>query len=73
MVPGSFLPFLLGHNFGRCYGLIQDFACGRVSPQNINSTHIVLIPKSANPSVVSQFQFISLCNYSYKKKFQGVG
>lgn len=47
-------------------GLIKDFACGRMSSKNINSTHIVLIPNAANPSSMSQFRPISLCNYSYK-------
>lgn len=47
-------------------GLVHDFAEGRESPRKLNSTHIVFIPKIANPTFVGQFRLISLCNYSYK-------
>lgn len=47
-------------------GLIQDFAHSGGNPRNLNSTHIVLIPKTANPTSVNQLWPISLCNYSYK-------
>ncbi|KAB2630222.1 hypothetical protein D8674_007741 [Pyrus ussuriensis x Pyrus communis] len=34
--------------------------------RRLNSTHIVLVPKTNNPDSVGQFRPISLCNYSYK-------
>lgn len=33
---------------------------------SMNKTHIVLIPKVANPDQIGQFRPISLCNFSYK-------
>lgn len=49
------------------HGLVEDFADGRMNPRKLNSTHIVLIPKSANLTLVGQFKPISLFNHSYKK------
>lgn len=45
---------------------MEDFVGGRQNPWKLNFTHIVLIPKSTNPTSVGQFRPISLCNYSYK-------
>lgn len=47
-------------------GIVQDFMQMVSSPQHLNSTHIVLVPKVKNPESVGQFRPISLCNYSYK-------
>lgn len=45
---------------------IQDFfQTGKMLPK-LNSTNITLIPKIDNPSKVSQFRPISLCNVIYK-------
>ncbi|CAN6587433.1 unnamed protein product [Malus baccata var. baccata] len=46
--------------------LVYSMIMGQDYPRNLNSTHIVLIPKVQNPEMVSQFRPISLCNYSYK-------
>ena len=35
-------------------------------PLNLNYTHIVLIPKCANPESITQFRQIRLCNVVYK-------
>lgn len=39
---------------------------GEVSPNLINSTNIILIPKVSHPESVNQFRLINLCNYSFK-------
>lgn len=43
----------------------EFFTQGRLLPK-LNSTNLVLIPKVANLSSVSQFRLISLCNVIYK-------
>ena len=39
---------------------------GEDSPEEINKTFIVLIPKTASPKNLAQFRPISLCNVIFK-------
>jgi hypothetical protein len=43
-----------------------DFLYGGLFDAGLNSTHIVLIPKISNPSKVTDYMPISLCNVLYK-------
>lgn len=45
---------------------VQDFFVTGVMLPKLNSTNITLIPKIDNPSKVSHFRLISLCNVIYK-------
>lgn len=45
---------------------VQDFFMNGVMLLELNCTNITLIPKIDNPSKVSQFRPISLCNVIYK-------
>lgn len=45
---------------------VQDFFVNGVMLLELNCTNITLIPKIDNPSKVSQFRPISLCNVIYK-------
>ncbi|XP_073362839.1 uncharacterized protein [Aegilops tauschii subsp. strangulata] len=47
-------------------GMIKRVLSGEDSPEDINSTFIVLIPKIASPKILGQFRPISLCNVIYK-------
>lgn len=51
---------------GEVNAMVRAFANGDDSPRKLNSTHIVFIPKIANPISMGQFRSISLRNYSYK-------
>jgi hypothetical protein len=48
------------------YKLCADFHAGQVCLQSLNGSHITLLPKTDNPSVVSDFRPISLLNTSIK-------
>jgi hypothetical protein len=45
---------------------VLDVLNKRVSPENINQTVLVLIPKVSHPTLLSQFRPISLCNVILK-------
>lgn len=44
----------------------MDIFNGKELPEQINETHIALIPKIDHPELASQFRPIGLCNVSYK-------
>ena len=45
---------------------VVDFLNHGVAPPKFHETHIVLIPKTKNPSRVTDYRPISLCNVAYK-------
>ena len=45
---------------------VLDFLNFGISPPKFNETHIVMIPKTTNPTRVTKFRPISLCNVIYK-------
>uniref|UniRef100_A0A8R7PXL6 Reverse transcriptase domain-containing protein n=1 Tax=Triticum urartu TaxID=4572 RepID=A0A8R7PXL6_TRIUA len=47
-------------------GMIIRVLNGVDSPEDINHTFIVMIPKVASPKILGQFRPISLCNVIYK-------
>ena len=68
--PDSMPPLFFQHYWPAVnYVVIQtvvDFLNHGVAPPKFHETHIVLIPKTKNPSRVSNYRPISLCNMAYK-------
>ena len=68
--PDSMPPLFFQHYWPAVnYVVIQtvvDFLNHGVAPPKFHETHIVLIPKTKNPSRVSNYRPISLCNVAYK-------
>jgi hypothetical protein len=54
---------IVGHSV---VSAIQNFFTGGKLLKDLNSTHIVLIPKIPNPTSVNHYRPISLCNVVYK-------
>lgn len=46
--------------------VVMDALKGGKLPDHLNETHIVLLPKSDNPELASQFRPIGLCHVAYK-------
>ena len=46
--------------------VVKDFFHMGVMPEGVNSTSIVLIPKNSNPTSLTDYRPISLCNVIYK-------
>ncbi|KAM1780200.1 hypothetical protein ACFX12_041494 [Malus domestica] len=63
---GIFYQSFWEHVYADVCALVRELMQGTSSPSTLNATYIVLIPKVPHPETVSQFQPISLCNYSYK-------
>ncbi|CAN1194155.1 LINE-1 retrotransposable element ORF2 protein [Linum perenne] len=63
-----------GHFFRRYWQTIGPMVCKEVKeffrsnsmPNSWNDTHLVLIPKTPNPTTLSHFRPISYCNFKYK-------
>jgi hypothetical protein len=47
-------------------GVLLGILNSRVMPSSLNMTHVALIPKKNNPTSVTEFRPISLCNVLYK-------
>lgn len=52
------------------YTIASDFFITGCLPRALNSTNIVLIPKTHSPCCVSEYHPISICNFTYKIIFK---
>jgi hypothetical protein len=68
--PDGFPAHFFQRNWELCGQEVTDSVLrilhGTDSPEEVNSTFIVLIPKVASPTELGQFRPISLCNVMYK-------
>ena len=51
---------------GEFYTLCQDFYLGKLNLESINTSYIILIPKTSSPESVDDYRPISLMNISLK-------
>jgi hypothetical protein len=64
--PARFFQRNWGTLKGKIIGAVMEFFRTGVMPEGANITSIVLIPKVSNPSKLSEYRPISLCNVVYK-------
>lgn len=64
--PDGMPPFFYQHFWsltGECVTkTVLDFSSHGIIPPKFNETHVVLIPKVKNPTKITQYRPISLCN-----------
>jgi hypothetical protein len=61
-----FLPIELGQHWrGVCHAVTNCLSSGHMD-EEINTTHIVLVPKKPNPTSMTEYRPISFCNVLYK-------
>jgi hypothetical protein len=68
--PDGFLAAFYQHNWARigdevCHAISNFISLGYMDVE-INTTHIVLVPEKPNPTLMTDFRPISLCNVIYR-------